>query len=235
MSTTTKRPPKKCEACFQELPSGAHPRKKYCDRRCLDRAAKQRQRGASGPKTEVHRLRQLLVSAERESARRETLLASARERYADSQKENEKLRTQLRRTKRDAEEVVISQANQTVAVRRQLAAMSAKALDLKPSSTANTNVSQDDAELWQRQIDQLRGRLKAGNSAYSELNQRYKTLQVAAESAASERAQVKDMVRQWDALCRRLNAQVHGRPKTDQDRTILATWSQFRKALKENK
>lgn len=235
MSTSTKRPPKKCEACFQELPRDAHARKKYCDRRCLDRAAKQRQRGASGQKTELHRLRQLLASAERESARKETLLASSRERHERSQKENAKLRTQLRRTQRDADEVVISQANQTVAVRKQLATMSAKVLDLQTSSTATTNDSPDDAERWQHQIDQLRSRLKAGNSAYAELNQRHKTLQAAAESAAAERAQVKDMVRQWDALCRRLNAQVHGRPKTDQDRTILATWSQFRKALKENK
>lgn len=116
----------------------------------------------------------------------------------------------------------------THAVRQQLAVANSELANLKRNRTARA-AAQDTTG---QENDRLHKQLATVTGQYNELAAKYDDLSASAERAATERTQVQALVRQWDAMCVRLYKATGGRPRKAADKKILATWTQFRKAVR---
>lgn len=211
-----------CTHCARPLPDGSPSSRRYCSAAC--RTAAYRARTTSTPPhpavARVAELEAQLVAAE---TRIGQLTATAR-RKTDQVKF---LAGLLAAERRSADTAIATQAVRTQAVRSDNARLAGQVADLRRSwsvATADTDLTPD-------QVAALRGQLAAVRGQLEQLSVRHRRLSAAAEAAATERAQLQGIVRQWDTLCRRLAKAVAGQPVAAVDKRILATHARFRSAV----
>lgn len=134
----------------------------------------------------------------------------------------------LDEAERQVARVATEQASRTHYVRQQLAAANSQVATLRRNWSVRA-----DAEMAGETVTNLRTQLATVTGHYNELVDKYKELTAAAKSAANERKHVQGIVRQWDALCVRLNKATGGQPRKESDKKILATWRRFRKIVRK--
>ncbi|NWN87254.1 MAG: hypothetical protein HLX51_01710 [Micrococcaceae bacterium] len=171
-----------------------------------------------------------------------TRLHNVERQYGQLQRDAEK--QQVRLTQRDTkirrlehalktsdqkvEAAASEQAGRTHAVRQQLAVANSEVAELKRNWTARSAAEDTTGQ----ETGQLREQLATLTGRYNDLAAKYRDLATSAERAANERKQLQGLVRQWDAMCVRLYKATGGRPRKESDKKILATWRQFRKAVR---
>jgi len=135
----------------------------------------------------------------------------------------------LRTAEHQVEVAASEQALRTRAVRDELAVANSEVAELKRNWTARSNTE----DVTGQERDRLRRQLATLSGQYNELAAKYDHLSASAQRAAKERKQLQALVRQWDAMCVRLYKATGGRPRREADKKILATWTQFRKAVRK--
>lgn len=138
-----------------------------------------------------------------------------------------RLKYALDRAEQQVATVAMEQASRTHDVRQQLAAANSQVATLRRNWSVRS-----DAEVAGETVTKLRTQLATVTGHYNELVDKYKELTAAAKSAANERKHLQGIVRQWDALCVRLNKATGGQPRKESDKKILATWTRFRKIVR---
>lgn len=98
-----------CAECQETLPEDASPRRRYCSKRCTDRASKRRQRAGRVDQTEETRLRLLL---ERREAELRTLHTKLGQRNA--QLEKMKVKRDVEHKAREAKSKDLRRARETI-------------------------------------------------------------------------------------------------------------------------
>lgn len=134
--------------------------------------------------------------------------------------------------RRSADKAIRDQAERTVAVRADKAALAGQLADLRrswtqqPPATAVATAVATEADM--AELRRTVATLRQDNES---LSAQLRELSAAAEVAATERRQLQGIVRQWDTLCRRLAKSVTGQTVTATDKRILATHARFRSAV----
>lgn len=159
---------------------------------------------------------QLRKELGRTSRALETVKATSRERLNKVDR--------LTRALADRERYIQEQAHRNAEANKRAAVLQFQLNRLREEHDARAGI--DPAE-----VVQLRAHLEEGRNAYRELRKNYETVNNAIEGAVKEREGLQHVVRQWDRLCRRLSEQTNGRPRTERDQEILATWQAFRKQV----
>lgn len=213
-----------CAHCATHLPEGASSKRRYCGPACRTGAYRTRTAGtpAHPAMARVAELQTQLTAAE---TRIGQLTASNRRKTGQVKQ----LAGLLAAERRSADTAITAQAVRTHAVRADNARLAGHVADLRRSwsvATADTDLTPD-------QVAALCGQLATLRGQYEQLAGQHRRLATAAEMAATERAQLQGVVRQWDALCRRLAKAVAGQPVSAADKRILATHARFRAALTE--
>jgi len=152
-----------------------------------------------------------------------------KQKLADKDCRIRRLQRALNRAEYQVETAANEQAERTHHVRQRLAVANSEVAELKRNWSARSNA--EDATGQER--DRLRHQLATLSGQYNELAAKYDQLSASAQRAAKERKQLQALVRQWDAMCVRLYKATGGRPRREADKKILATWTQFRKAVRK--
>ncbi|MEX3565332.1 hypothetical protein [Micrococcus endophyticus] len=215
-----------CAHCADPLPEDASPRQRYCTHACRSAAYRARTAGQA-PDPAVLALTAQLDAERAQRRDAETRIGQLEARVRRKTEQVQQLAGQLAAERRSAAVAIAGQANRTVAVRADNAALAGQLSALRRSwsvATAGTDLTPDE-------VAALRGQLSALRARYEGLSVRHRRLSAAAEAAATERAQLQGIVRQWDTLCRRLAKAVAGQPVAAVDKRILATHARFRSAV----
>lgn len=215
----TDEPQAACESCSGSLPDGSRSDRRFCSSACRRRASRRRaadahDRGNSPAARwqldELHRQ----LSKERAQRERERLT---------SQKRAEKIE-QLERELGNRDRYIQEQAERNATATRRAATLKIELDNLRTEHAALASI--DPAE-----VEQLRAHLEEGRTAYRELREQYDAISAGLDGAVRERESLQHVVRQWDRLCKRLNEQTNGKPRTEKDQEILSTWQAFRKQI----
>lgn len=168
-----------------------------------------------------------------------------RGRVRDRDERIHRLAGQLSAEKRTADRAIRGQVGRTLAVRDQLDVRTTEvdtvsadrdrvASELATATLSALRRSQtlhDGRTPDADEVATLRRSLAAVRADRDRLATAYDELSAAADNWAAERHQVQGIVRQWGQLCRRLDQATGGRPRSEADRHILATWRAFRQAV----
>lgn len=216
-----------CRECSQALPHDARANRKYCSDTCQRRAGSRRYRARHLPErtTLYNRIEEL----QSELHKNKLDAANLVDRLANRDRKIRRLKRALNRAEYQVEVAANEQAERTRHVRQQLAVANSEVAELKRNWTARSTT--EDATGQER--DRLRHQLATMSGQYNELAAKYDQLSASAQRAAKERKQLQALVRQWDAMCVRLYKATGGRPRREADKKILATWTQFRKAVRK--
>jgi len=216
-----------CLSCGTVLPEVRHHSTKYCSSQCRQREKLRRYRArkAGLKQTPAEQLAELKVQHDQLAQAYESL----NQRLSDRDLKIRRLERALNRAEYQVEAAANEQAERTHHVRQQLAVANSEVAELKRNWTARSNT--EDAAGQER--DRLRHQLATLSGHYNELAAKYDQLSASAQRAAKERKQLQALVRQWDAMCVRLYKATGGRPRREADKKILATWTQFRKAVRK--
>ena len=215
-----------CAHCADPLPEDASPRQRYCTHACRSAAYRARTAGQT-PDPAVLARPALLAAARAPRRDADTRLGPVGAGVRRTPAAGPQRAGQLAAERRSAAVAIAGQANRTVAVRADNAALAGQLSALRRSwsvATAGTDLTPDE-------VAALRGQLSALRTRYEDLSVRHRRLSAAAEAAATERAQLQGIVRQWDTLSRRLAKAVAGQPVAAVDKRILATHARFRSAV----
>lgn len=208
-----------CESCSGPLPEGSRSDRRYCSSACRRRASRRRAAAAhdrgNSPAArwqldELHRQ----LSKERTQREREKVT---------SQKRVEKIE-QLQRELGNRDRYIQEQAERNATATRRAATLKIELDTLRTEHAALASI--DPAE-----VEQLRAHLEEGRAAYRQLLQQYDAISAGLDGAVKEREGLQHVVRQWDRLCKRLNEQTNGKPRTERDQEILSTWRDFRQKM----
>ena len=208
-----------CVGCSAPLPEGSRTSRLYCTPTCRKRTARRRAAEAAEQSEstasrwhldELHRQ----LSKERTQREREKIT---------SQKRAEKIE-QLERELGNRDRYIQEQAERNATATRRAATLKIELDNLRTEHTALASI--DPAE-----VEQLRAHLEEGRTAYRELRQQYDAISAGLDGAVKEREGLQHVVRQWDRLCKRLNEQTNGKPRTERDQEILSTWRDFRQKM----
>ena len=224
------------------MPDGSDARRRYCSPACRTAAYRSRRTGqAESPA--VVRVREL----EAQVSELSTQNGQLRGRVRDRDERIHRLAGQLSAEKRTADRAIRGQVGRTLAVRdeldvrtdqvaslsadrdrvaTELATATATLSELRRSWTLTGGRTTDNED-----TDTLRRTLATVRADRDTLARKYDELAAAADSYLAERRQLQGIVRQWDRLCRRLDKATGGRPRTEADRHILATWRAFHRAV----
>lgn len=239
-----------CAHCTAPLPADSTSRRRYCSPRCRKAAARTASDAATRLarlEAEVHQLKLRRDVLEHQVLSLSTENGQLRGRVRDRDERIHRLAGQLSAEKRTADRAIRGQVGRTLAVRDEL--------DVRTDQVANLSADRDRvatelvtatatlSELrrsWtltggrtpdSQEVATLRRTLAGVRADRDRLATAYDELSAAVDSYVAERRQVQRIVRQWDRLCRRLDKATGGRPRTEADRHILATWRAFHRAV----
>lgn len=208
-----------CVGCDYPLPSGSRSTRRYCTATCQKRTRRRRIALATdqGESTATRwHLDDLHKQLSKERAQREREKITSQKRLAEIQ--------HLEREVANRDRYIQQQAQRNAAATRGAASLRIELDTLRAEHQALAAI--DPAE-----VEQLRAHLEEGRSAYQQLRKQYADMSASLHGAVKERESLQNVVRQWDRLCRRLNEQTNGKPRTEKDQDTLATWHAFRKQL----
>lgn len=195
------------------LPSDARSDKRYCSAKCRQRVSRTRRRGeVAGPNVGWY-----LDQERKESARLRTSLEKTRKALDKQRDRSVSLQTQI-----DRRDDYIKEQASKVAAARQRATQLLIERDAARQLANSESVNGDEVALLSKENRQLKEALK-------DLEQRYSTVTEALDVAVKEREFMRQVVRSWDGLCKRLYKSVNGSPRTEKDETTLDLWVRFRK------
>lgn len=216
----------RCLGCETALPENRHHSTKYCSPQCRKREKVRRYRARKAPreKTPTEKLAELKIQHDQLSRENQDW----RRRVSERDSKIRRLEYALDGSEQQVDRVAMEQASRTHDVRQQLAAANSQVATLRRNWSVRA-----DAEVAGETVTKLRTQLATVTGHYNELVDKYKELTAAAKSAANERKHVQGIVRQWDALCVRLNKATGGQPRKESDKKILATWTRFRKIVRK--
>lgn len=205
----TSEEPRHCLSCEDPLPEGSRTTRRYCDNQCRQRAKRQRSRPAqTGRPSNAANWHMEQLRKELSSARR-----SLRQITETSEKRAARI-IQLERQLANRDRYIQEQAERNARANADAAALRIDLDLLRTEHEALTDL--DPVEFHEN-----RKKLQEARRAYRDIRDRI-------EGAAREREGLQNVVRQWDRLCKRLNEQTNGKPRTERDQEILATWKDFR-------
>jgi len=214
-----------CKSCEKELPSSAPAHQKYCSSTCRERMKKRRKRSkvSTIEPTELHRLQAMEQRYDELQIHHRKL----RQRLEGRDLKIRRLEHALRRADLQIELAAEAQAQRTRAVRDELATANNEVATLRRNWSRRAAAATDSQE-----VTELRDRLAAVTQRYESLVAKYRELSEAARYAATERKHLQGIVRQWDAMCKRLHTATKGQPRREADKKILASWRKFRQAVR---
>jgi len=214
-----------CKSCEKELPTSAPAHQKYCSSTCRERMKKRRKRSkvSTIEPTELHRL----LAVEQRYDELQIHHRKLRQRLEGRDLKIRRLEHALRRADLQIELAAEAQAQRTRAVRDELATANNEVTTLRRNWSRRAAAATDSQE-----VTELRERLAAVTHRYESLVTKYRELSEAARYAATERKHLQGIVRQWDAMCKRLHTATKGQPRREADKKILAAWQKFRQAVR---
>lgn len=212
---------RRCSSCNEPLPEGAIKTRKYCDDKCRKRALRASRRGQTNTENAAS-VRWHYESLQKQQSRRERELDRVKIAHTHTQRELEKVKRQLA----NREAYISTQAERVAEARREAAELLIQR-DQARQQAAEAQI--DPAEYAQTQQF-----LQEGRAAYKTLRQQYDSMALALDGAVRERESLKEIVRSWDSLCRRLHRETKGVPRSAKDRETLELWEQFRDQMQRS-
>ena len=214
-----------CKSCDEKLATSAPAHQKYCSSTCRERMKKRRKRSkiSNVEHTELQRLQAIEQRYDQLQIHHRKL----RQRLEGRDLKIRRLEHALRRADLQIEAAAEAQAQRTRAVRDELATANSNVATLRRNWSRRAAAATDSQE-----VTELRERLAAVTHRYESLVTKYRELSEAARYAATERKHLQGIVRQWDAMCKRLHTATKGQPRREADKKILAAWRKFRQAVR---
>lgn len=222
---------KTCAECRGALSETASSRRKYCSKRCSDRASKRRQRADSDGQTELSRLRLLLESRDEELARLHTKLGQR-----TAQLEKMKAKRDGEQSRRMAQSKDLRRARETVGaklirVQERLQAREAQSLEHEAGSVEVARLRREIAQLREEiaHRDQVVRRHVRQREEDQRINQELRT-KLDQYIEAAQRMQIKGeamftVFAHWNQVMGWFFDQTQGQVDTEEEAEWLRFWS----------
>ncbi|GFZ85551.1 hypothetical protein GCM10011359_13390 [Nesterenkonia alkaliphila] len=223
------------------MPDDADPRRKYCSASCRKRAEVRRRR-ARLRGSETTDLRAELVGAYQRLQHLETQLGQAHARVEDREATIRDLRTQLARQERMWVKSSRARARTVLEARDRVAAVTAELASATEGTVDRSHLTRAAERIvdLQHRMNELSGQYDRLVTEHRSLADRYEAMSTdyqalvdIARTLHGDRKRYQTVVEQWNVLAGRLAQQLTGQRGSKIDRTIVATWANWRKELTE--
>lgn len=225
---------KTCQECGTPLATARSSRRKYCSDRCRSRATKRRNRTGSQLSVQLHEARERIVALETRNAQLREQLHEARKHARRTEASVRAERGHVDKALRDRTAQLLVARDRVKVIRAELTTATATHVDRSELDEAIDRI-----EHMQRTLTELRDRYDQVASERDRLktateqvvSQRTLIAQ-AVEAAKRDRARLTVILGQWDVLAGRLARSAKHHRLTADDRTIVSTWSRWKKTVR---